>query len=194
MAQAESKLRASPPTPQRRITLQLRIAMPGEAGAVLAFYHDLIDRMQGMEYCPYWTKGVYPVLADIESGIAEGALYLADAGEGIAGAFILNHTPGAGYDRVHWATAADPRRVAVLHLLGVHPAHQGQGVGRLLLGKALEVARARGDSVIRLDTLTWNRPGRRLYEGFGFHYRGDCDQTYPTTGTIPFSMYELEVE
>ncbi len=34
-------------------------------------------------------------------------------------------------------------------------------------------------------------PGRRLYEGFGFDWRGDFDLTYPTTGTIPFSMYEL---
>ena len=49
----------------------IRKARRGEAGAALAFYHDLIDRMQGQPYCPYWTKGVYPALADIEAAPAQ---------------------------------------------------------------------------------------------------------------------------
>ena len=158
---------------------------------MLAFYHDLIDQMQGRPYCPYWTKGVYPALSDIQSAVDASTMYVAEAEGAILGAFILNHTQGQGYDRVAWKRDAPPERVGVLHLLAVHPAAQGKGVAKALLGEAERLSQARGDAAIRLDTLTWNLPGRRLYEGFGFEHRGDYDLHYPTTGTIPFSMYEL---
>lgn len=184
--------RAGAGRPCRDVTL--RAAAAGEDGTVLAFYHDLIDRMQGREYCPYWTKGVYPTMDDIRPAVAGAEMVLATVAGRIAGAFILNHAQGAGYDRVPWETGAAPEEVGVLHLLAVHPDFQGRGVGRILLERAVALGRERGDRVIRLDTLTWNLPGRRLYEGFGFQWRGDFEETYPTTGTIPFSMYELAVE
>lgn len=169
----------------------LRKATSGEAERVLAFYYDLIDAMQGQAYCPYWTKGVYPTLEDIQSAIRLSEIVLAIEGEVIAGAYILNHRQADDYRRVRWTTDTEPDRVGVIHLLAVHPTFQGRGLARRLLGNAVEWSRAKGDHVIRLDTLTWNLPGRKLYEGFGFHYCGDFDQTYPTTGTIPFSMFEL---
>ena len=169
----------------------IRRATIGEEGRVLSFYYDLIDAMQGQEYCPYWTKGVYPPLEDILSAIRGSELFLAIEDDAIAGAFILNHRQAEDYGRVRWLTAAEPDRVGVIHLLAVHPAFQGRGLGRRMLGKAVEESRAKGDRVIRLDTLMWNLPGRKLYEGFGFQYCGDYEQTYPTTGTIPFSMFEL---
>ena len=83
--------------------------------------------------------------------------------------------------------------MGVIHLLAVHPDFQGRGLAKALLQSAVERSRSKGDRVLRLDTLTWNLPGRRLYEGFGFNWRGDFELTYPTTGTIPFSMYELAI-
>lgn len=171
----------------------IRKAVGGEEGRVLSFYYDLIDRMQGQEFCPYWTKGVYPTLEDIRSAAERSELYLALEGEAIAGAFILNRRQTDEYRRALWPTEAEPGRVGVIHLLAVHPDFQGRGLAKRLLARAVEESRAKGDRVIRLDTLTWNVPGRRLYEGFGFRYCGDFEQTYPTTGTIPFSMYELVV-
>ncbi len=171
----------------------IRAARVGEDRDVLTFYHDLIDKMQGRPYCPYWTKGVYPTREDIAPAIDRSEMFLAEEDGRIAGAFILNHAQGAGYDRVPWETEAEAGRAGVIHLLAVHPDFQGRGLGRALLGRAVEAARSGGDRVIRLDTLTWNLPGRRLYEGFGFRWRGDFELTYPTTGTIPFSMYELAV-
>lgn len=178
---------------KRDETMIVRRALRGEAADVLAFYHDLIDRMQGQPYCPYWTKGVYPTHGDIDLAIGRENMFLAVEGAAIAGALILNHAQAPDYAKVNWATEAAPERVGVIHLLAVHPAFQGRGVGRRLLARAVEESRSRGDAVIRLDTLTWNLPGRRLYEGFGFRYCGDFEQTYPTTGTIPFSMYELPI-
>ena len=171
--------------------LTTRRANRGEAERVLAFYYDLMDRMRGTEFCPYWAKDVFPALEDIRAAIDGENLFVAEADGGIVGAFILNHAQAEGYGEVRWNVEAPPERVGVIHLLAVHPSIQGHGAGRVLLARAAREGRERGDAVIRLDTLTWNRPARRLYEGFGFRSCGDFDQTYPTTGTIPFSMYEL---
>ena len=43
------------------------------------------------------------------------------------------------------------------------------------------------------DTLPWNLPGKRLYESFGFQYKGDIKLDYPSTGKISFSMYEFDL-
>ena len=168
----------------------IRKAVSGEAQSVLDFYDRLIDTMRDSPYPLRWEKGVYPTLPDIEEALEEGCLYLAEDAGKIAGAFIVNHTQGTGYDSAAWVWQGDVSRVAVLHLLATDSALQGNGIGRQLLRHAAEVCRARGDGAIRLDTLPWNIPGKRLYEGFGFQYRGDVELTYPSTGTIAFSMYE----
>ncbi|MGN0274274.1 MAG: GNAT family N-acetyltransferase [Chordicoccus sp.] len=111
----------------------------------------------------------------------------------IVGAFILNHAQGARYEQADWKYQASPDRTAVLHLLATKPSLQGHGIGRRLLGEAVAIARQRGDRVLRLDTLTWNVPGQRLYEGFGFRCCGDVVLDYPSTGKIPFRMYEYEL-
>ncbi len=169
---------------------RIRKAVPGEAAAVLQFYHRLIDAMRDSPYPLRWEKNVYPVLRDIEEAVDEGSLYVAEDAGKIAGAFIVNHTQGAGYSSASWAWQGGEERVAVLHLLATDPAMQGKGVGARMLRCAADVCRARGDGAIRLDTLPWNVPGKRLYEGFGFQYRGDVALDYPSTGTIAFSMYE----
>ena len=171
----------------------IRKAVDGEDKTVLAFYHDLIDQMKDKQYRPSWTKGVYPTLEDIHAAISQSELSLAIENGFIVGAFILNHTQGLGYDHVQWSVNAFPDKVSVVHLLAVNPARHGRGIGKALLKAATEICRARGDEVIRLDTLTRNIPGKTLYERFGFHYCGDYDLTYPSTGTIPFSMFELKI-
>ena len=170
----------------------IRRADQGEEEQILSFYHDLIDGMRDMAFRPYWSKGVYPVLEDIRSAVERGEMYIA-LEDGIVGTFILNHAQADGYTRVSWPTEAAADKTAVIHLLAVSPACQGRGVGKQLLQKAAALCRESGDTVIRLDTLTWNEPGHKLYTGFGFRYCGDLELTYASTGTIPFSMFEYRV-
>ncbi len=169
----------------------IRKAIDGEDRFVLSFYHDLIDQMKDMEYGPSWTKGIYPTLEDIHAATINGEQYVAIEDGVIAGAFILNHQQGEEYDFVSWPTNVRADRVAVLRLLAVHPAIHRKGTGRALLQKAVELSRAAGDVVLRLDTLSGNLPARTMCESFGFQYCGDLELTYPSTGTVPFSMYEL---
>ena len=173
------------------MTLSIRKASVGEEAAVLSFYENLIDEMRGSPYPLRWTKGVYPAADDIADAIRAGTLYVAEDGGGIIGAFIVNHTQGEGYANVNWLWRGDEAQAAVLHLLAVAPSVQRRGVGKALLQFAVDCCRADGSRALRLDTLPWNLPGKRLYEGFGFQYRGDVEVYYPSTGQIAFSMYEL---
>ena len=170
--------------------MNIRQAAAEDVGAVLACYYDLIDRMRGSEYRPTWERDVYPTREGLLDAAGAGTLYLAEEAGQVLGAFVLNHIQAAGYERAAWQVEAPAERVAVLHLLGVHPLSRGRGVGRALLQKAADVSRAALDAAIRLDTLPHNLPARRLYEGFGFRYCGELSLTDPAAGTIPFSLYE----
>ena len=172
--------------------MQIRKALPGEEERVLQFYHDLIDDMKDMEFRPAWIKGVYPAQKDIADAIAQGAMYVADE-DGFIAAAVLNHAQGEGYELAAWKTDAPADRCAVIHILAVSPRTQGQGIGRKMLAFLREECVRAGDAVIRLDTLPWNKPGRMLYEHFGFSWCGDIELDYPSTGRIPFSMYEMKV-
>ncbi|GGG43655.1 GNAT family N-acetyltransferase [Hymenobacter glacieicola] len=52
--------------------------------------------------------------------------------------------------------------------MGLVPEFRGQGLGRTMLGSALEEARQRGDHTMLLEVFTVNEPAIRLYERLGF--------------------------
>jgi ribosomal protein S18 acetylase RimI-like enzyme len=52
--------------------------------------------------------------------------------------------------------------------MGLAPEARGQGLGRRLLGEAVEGARARGDRAVDLEVIEQNTPAVRLYTSFGF--------------------------
>ncbi len=165
-----------------------RQATPEDAEAALGFYHDLIDKLKESPYRPTWTRGVYPLLSDLEAAIRREELFLAVDSDAVVGAVIVTDRQDEAYGRMAWGV--DTARVAVLHLIAAGPDRRGEGIGRLLLQTAEEVARRRGAEVIRLDTLPHNAPARHLYESYGFRYLGELKIYYPSAGTIPFAMYE----
>lgn len=171
----------------------IRLAEKGEGEAVIAFYYNLIDKMKDAKYPLRWQKGIYPVSEDIERAIDERSLYMATEKNQIVSTFILNHKQGEGYENAAWPDPVPEDKVAVMHLLATDPDRQGQGIGKMMLEKAEEICRERHDQVIRLDTLTWNVPGIKLYEGFGFKYCGDIAVTYGPGITIPFRTYEYKL-
>ncbi len=52
--------------------------------------------------------------------------------------------------------------------LAVHPDHRRQGLGRLLLLRALEEGRSRGAAAALLEVRRSNEAAQRLYRGLGF--------------------------
>jgi ribosomal protein S18 acetylase RimI-like enzyme len=59
-------------------------------------------------------------------------------------------------------------RIGWIPNLAVDPAHQGRGLGRLLLEHALEYFRRSGMEVAKIETLEQNPVGKRLYPSLGF--------------------------
>ena len=56
----------------------------------------------------------------------------------------------------------------VLHDVIVEPGHRGRGVGRLLLGAALQFLRSRGVPRVVLSTAERNEAAQRLFASVGF--------------------------
>ncbi len=67
------------------------------------------------------------------------------------------------------------------HLLNlcVNPAHQGQGLGRWLLGKALDLARWHQVDSVFLEVRASNATARHLYQSAGFNEIGLRPGYYP---------------
>ncbi|MBE7380203.1 MAG: GNAT family N-acetyltransferase [Leptolyngbya sp. SIO1E4] len=87
--------------------------------------------------------------------------------------------------------------VAQVGLMAVHPAYQGQGIGRTLLGSLLKKLDQQGCSSIRLEA---SAAGVSLYSKFGFekyeatwvftHFR--CDLTLPISHqVVPLRLHHL---
>jgi ribosomal-protein-alanine N-acetyltransferase len=58
--------------------------------------------------------------------------------------------------------------------LAVHPSHQRQGIGALMLADLIEQARAQGTESITLNTQTYNENSLQLYRRFGFEPVGQA--------------------
>ena len=62
--------------------------------------------------------------------------------------------------------------------LAVHPSHQLQGTGALMLADLIEQARIQGAEFITLNTQTHNENSLKLYRRFGFEPRGRTVTTW----------------
>lgn len=77
---------------------------------------------------------------------------------------------------------------AHLTTIGVHPDHQGKGIGRLLLCKAVWTAIEKACSVLTLEVRKSNDPARKLYRRFGFSIAGERKGYYSKIGEDAFIM------
>lgn len=77
--------------------------------------------------------------------------------------------------------------------IAVEPAYRGQGVGRALMGRAIEWAKANGFPGLMLETQNNNVAGCRLYASCGFELRGFDTHLYkaldPSTDEIALYWY-----
>ena len=171
--------------------MEIRRAAPEDFAAVRAFYHSLIDAVQGRAHTVGWQKDVYPAPDFLQASLAAGELFIALEGGRIAGAMVANHEANESYPRSVWQIEAAPSELLVIHALGVHPDFERRGYGRALVNRAVELARAAGLKALRLDVLAGNTAAERLYESCGFCRRVTLPMYYEDTGWTDFILYEL---
>lgn len=152
----------------------VRPASAADLDAIERLYNELNDYLASHINYPGWKKGSYPLRRDAEEGLQSGTLYVAESGGEIAGTVMYLSEQGEPYRTVNWQLPFDAP-VVVLHVLAVHPRHQGSGVGRALMDYAEVLGRERSALAVRLDTYKDNLPACRLYEKCGYSYRGLVD-------------------
>jgi GNAT superfamily N-acetyltransferase len=99
--------------------------------------------------------------------------YVAEHGDELLGHVALASALGDLAEQA-WSRALGlpPDRLAVVKRLAVDPAHEGRGIGRALLGRAVTAAHERGRWPV-LDTTADNVRAARLYERAGWRDAGE---------------------
>ena len=169
----------------------IRKANINEYDSVLAFYYQLIDDMEDMEYRPMWQKGVYPDPKELQAALNNAELYIDEEDGHIIAAMRVNHDATDGYEKITWAIDASKEEVTIIHMLGVSRAVQGKGIAKKMVQHVIDSAREEKQKAIRLDVLFGNIPANRLYESMGFQYREKITLFYEDTGITDFELYEL---
>jgi ribosomal protein S18 acetylase RimI-like enzyme len=135
--------------------IQIRRAEERDAADVARLLHDF-----NLEYSEP-TPGVEELTKTIGRLLGESEITVLLAGERPDGLALLRFRPGI------WSTGLE----AYLQELYVVPSLRGQGAGRSLLTKAIELSRERGADGIDLNTGESDTAARGLYESMGFTNR-----------------------
>jgi len=123
-------------------------------------------------YPPAWLREWEPQLTFTPEYVASMHVFVAEVDGGVAGVVALGN-------------GDDPE----IEHLWVAPAHQGRGIGRALLERAMSVARERGWRALRIESDPQAEP---FYTRFGARRIGDVDA--PVAGTarrLPLLTLEL---
>lgn len=137
-----------------------------------------------------WKKGIYPTDRFLKDSIQQGELYVLPCGNHYTASVILNSAWNEGYEGLPWSVDCSREEVLVSHALAVHPAQQGQGIGKIVVRNILDIARKMCKKTVRLDILGGNIAAERLYTGMGFTFVQAKDMFYEDTGWTEFKMYE----
>ena len=133
----------------------VRRATPDDAPSVARLLHDF-----NTEYDDF-TPGVEALTRNAREMLVDGDMIVLLAGDGPDGFAELR------FRKSVWTAKLD----AYLEELYVVPALRGQGIGRVLLREAMDVARAEGAVNIELGTSEDDEAARALYESEGFTNR-----------------------
>lgn len=169
----------------------MRIATEADFSAVRAFYDELIDELEKRPYHPMWDKKGHPSDDYLRAALAGGELWLAETGNEIAGAMVVNGAANDGYNKVPWQIPAEQGEYLIVHAFGVSFKHQGKGLGSAMMYDVIARARSAGMKTIRLDLIDCNRPTEKVYFKLGFTKCAEMELFYEEVGWQLFLMFEL---
>ena len=132
------------------------------------------DRCAELESVLFPGDDPWPTAAFVRELAADHNYYVAartdDTLIGYGGISRLGRTPPFEYE---------------IHTIGVDPAYQRRGVGRLLLDELLNFA---ADAVVHLEVRTDNAPAIALYRSVGFTQVGLRKRYYRVSGADAYTM------
>ncbi len=87
-----------------------------------------------------FKKGVYPTGKDAGKALDNGALYVYEEDNNIAGSIIVDKVQPIEYKNIVWGKFVEDSKAMVIHLLMVRPSMMGKGIASALVRYAGELA------------------------------------------------------
>ena len=156
-------------------------------------YKKIVNETPDMEKYAKWIWSMHPTEKMIEDYVKDGSMYIYFNQEEIIGAMAVTMRQGVDYHGIEWKNYLNDDEVAVIHILGVNPDYQKQGVCRLLIDEAISIAKTNGKKALRLDALATNTPAHRIYLSKGFLCMGRQYLYATNTGWTDFFYFELDL-
>jgi len=145
--------------------LIIRQALPQDAGEVIGILREAAHWLEQSGMAMWRDDELSP--ARLTAEVEPGLFFLAEAEGAIAGVIKFQLE-----DPLFWPDVA-PGQSAFVHRLAVRRQFAGSGVSTVLLGWAVERARALGREYLRLDCEASRLRLRAVYEKFGFRHHSD---------------------
>lgn len=147
----------------------LRKAREADLPALFELYRITSDQLhdRGVEH---WHWGDYPNEAIVTEDVAKGQLYCLYGEPGMILAVTVSTETSAAYRGMNWLFGVRP---GVFHRLAVHPALQGEGLGRKAVQDVESILISLGCDCLRCDAQISNENAARFYERMGMRRAGE---------------------
>lgn len=148
--------------------MEIRKAKESDLDAVARIYEQIHDAEEAGTLRTSWVRGVYPTRATAETALARGDLFVLEEDGKVLAAARINREQMEVYAGAPWEYPAAEEEVCVLHTLVVSPFAARRGCGERFVRFYEDNARARGCTVLRIDTSEINTAARAMYRKLGF--------------------------
>lgn len=153
----------------------IRKAELRDINAIEKSYTELLLHEKEHGAYTVWRLGVYPTRVTAENALQDGALYVFEQTGELCASMILDQVQPEEYRDIDWKYPAAEKDILVIHLLCVRPSKAGRGIGKEMVGFAVEKGRRLHCKAIRLDTGAQNEPAVALYRKLGFSLAGTAN-------------------
>ncbi|NBH15297.1 GNAT family N-acetyltransferase [Lachnospiraceae bacterium] len=162
--------------------MDIQEAKNAELQEIMSFYNMMCEELGKKDFLPEGNKGGFPSLDMVVSAIKNRELYIGKEDGIIMAAYIMNNDADPVYDTVKWQLNVPKEQASVLHALRVHPSFGGKGYASQLVVHSIEMAKKKGQKVIRLDCIEGNSVPHRMYHNHGFQYIDTVEICYEDIG------------
>ena len=133
-----------------------------------------------------WNE-FYPSKEAFLRDVERDELYVLEHNSEIFGCVVISAFMDEEYYPIEWLT--ENGNNIYIHLLAVHPKHQGKGYAQKLMTFAETYAKENHFASVRLDTFSQNKRNNIFYESRCYKRLGDI--FFPKQSEYPFHCYEL---
>lgn len=172
------------------MSISVRLGAWRDLDALVEFYDAVCDDLEANVNYTGWKRGIYPARQDVEAGIEEESLFLAEENGAVIASMLLRHKQEAAYAAVNWQSVLEEQQVLSIHTFAVRPGQRRRGTGVEMLDFASRFGVSQGIKALRLDVYEKNFPAIQLYESVGFQYIDTISLGLENVGLDWFRLYE----